>query len=70
MTLYYGKCGCGWLKTDYPFMSCGICGYIGCGSKEQIEVARNEGWLIEWQRNPPENIPNNTIKNCCIGREY
>lgn len=52
--IYYGKCACGWIKTDYPFMSCEKCGYIGCGSKEELEKARQKGKLIEWQDEPPK----------------
>ena len=63
MSLYYGKCGCGWLKTDYPFMSCNKCGYIGCGTQEEIDNARKEGNLIEWQKQKPENV---TIRNCSL----
>lgn len=63
MTLYYGKCGCGWLVTDYPFMSCEVCGYIGCGSKDQIEHARNQGYLIKWQTEKPDNV---VIRDCTL----
>jgi len=63
MTIYYGKCGCGWLKTDYPFMSCGKCGYIGCGTQEELDKARKDGTLIEWKKEKPENVE---IRNCML----
>jgi len=63
MTIYYGKCGCGWLKTDYPFMSCNKCGYIGCGDTEEIEDARKNKTLIKWQKIKPDNVK---IRNCML----
>lgn len=63
LTLYYGKCGCGWLKTDYPFMSCGRCGHIGCGSKEELDRAKKQGTLIDWQKEPPKDIPLDEIRD-------
>ncbi len=63
---YYGKRGCGWGYTDYPFMSCLKCGYIGCGSKEELEKAKKEGKLIKWTQKRPENIPADEIKDWCI----
>lgn len=64
--IYYGKCGCGWGYTDYPFMSCVKCGYIGCGSKEELEKARKEGKLIKWTQKRPKDIPSSEIKDWCV----
>ena len=64
--LWYGKCGCGWIVTDYPFMACGKCGYIGCGSDEDIEKAKKGGYLINWKNEKPQNVPDSEIEDCCI----
>jgi hypothetical protein len=63
MKVYYGKCGCGWIKTDYPFMSCTKCGFIGCGSKEQLEHAKNNDYLIQWQTEKPKDVK---IRDCMM----
>jgi len=62
VSVYYGKCGCGWIKTDYPFMSCIKCGYLGCGTKEDIEQARKTNTLIEWQKEKPINVEINDYR--------
>lgn len=62
--LYYGKCGCGWIVTDNPFMSCMICEYIGCGSEKDLELARRVGRIIEWQKEKPEGVALNEMRDC------
>ena len=64
--LWYGKCGCGWIVTDYPFMSCTICGYIGCGSTEELEKAKKGGYLINWKIEKPQNVPDSEIRDCSV----
>lgn len=63
--LFYGKCGCGWGYTDYPFMNCSKCGYISCGSKKDIKKTRKNGTLIEWTQERP-NIPSSEMKDWCV----
>jgi hypothetical protein len=41
------KCGCGVFITDYPFIARCKCGYIYFGSKEQLEKAKKEGYLMK-----------------------
>lgn len=43
---YLLQCGCKTFLTDYPFVSCTQCGFINCGSDEQLEKARKEGYLM------------------------
>jgi hypothetical protein len=47
------KCGCGVFHpiNDYPFVSCKTCGYINCGTKEELEEAEKNGTkmqVVKW----------------------
>lgn len=44
---YLLKCECGAFATDYPFVSCSKCNYINCGSSEQLEEAKEKGFLMK-----------------------
>ena len=44
---YLLKCGCETFLTDYPFVSCTKCGYINCGSSQELKKAKRLGYLIE-----------------------
>lgn len=67
--IYYGKCGCGWLVTDYPFMSCLKCGYIGCGSDEDLKRAKKSGTIINWKTKPPKGVSKSEIRDCTTYNE-
>lgn len=48
------KCGCRVFHPvdDYPFVKCTTCGWINCGTKEELEEARKNGTLmktLKWQ---------------------
>lgn len=68
--LFYGKCGCGWLVTDYPFMNCTTCGYIGSGSAKELDKATKKGQVIHWKIEPPEGIPSSEIRDRTIHGAY
>ncbi len=68
--LYYGKCGCGWFVTDYPFVSCSACGFIGCGSAKELEKATKGGYRIDLRIEPPKGVPTSEIKDCTLHNAY
>jgi len=45
------QCGCkppeDKMLVGYPFINCGKCGHIYCGSKEQLKKAKKNGTLIK-----------------------
>jgi hypothetical protein len=43
------RCGCGVFRPqdDYPFVNCGTCGFINCGSREDLDRAKKEGKLMQ-----------------------
>lgn len=43
---YLLKCCCHVFATDYPFVSCSTCGYINCGTHEQLQQAKENGTLM------------------------
>jgi len=68
--LFYGKCGCGWFVTDYPFMNCTVCGYIGCGSAKELEKATKGGYIINWRIEPPKGVSQSEIRDCTIHKGF
>ena len=44
-------------------MSCNKCGYIGCGTQEEIDEARKNGTLIEWVKKQPHGV---YIRDCSL----
>lgn len=50
-------------------MNCLQCGYIGCGSQEEIDKARELGYLIDWKIEPPKEVPSSEIEDCFTPKE-